>query len=424
MKAAGVAVQRVLWAAAGVCLIAGPLPADSRGEDGGWEVGAPIVTYWAGPAMTDATAIQMAEGGWNVVWCSEEELDVAQRHGLRGMLQAGGLLSPATLDDPARRAELDALIQRVRNHPAMYCYFITDEPSAPAFPALGKLVAYLHERDPAHMAYINLFPTYANNQQLGTTGDRVTAYREHLRQFIDLVKPELLSYDHYQFATDGDIDGYFLNLAMVRESAQQAGIPLLNIVQACSWHPSRRVPNGDEMRYLVYTTLAYGAQGISYYVYCHPGHTGAIAHADGTPTELYHALKVLNREFVAIAGELQPLRSLAIYHLGMLPQGAVGPPADLPYQLDPAIAPLEYRPNERVRGALLGLFGMAEDPAEATHVLVVNLDYKQPLATTLVGPAPLQPFDATVGRWSGAAQARLPLELPPGGGTLVRCVGK
>lgn len=54
-----------------------------------------------------------------------------------------------------------------------------------------------------------------------------------------------------------------------------------------------RVPTGDEMRYLIYTTLAYGAQGVSYYVYCHPGHTGGIALADGTPTPLYEALKSL-----------------------------------------------------------------------------------------------------------------------------------
>src|SRR6266480_3027804 len=42
-----------------------------------WTVGTPIVTYWAGPPMTDAAAQQMADGGWNVVWCGEKELDVA-----------------------------------------------------------------------------------------------------------------------------------------------------------------------------------------------------------------------------------------------------------------------------------------------------------------------------------------------------------
>ena len=271
----------------------------------GWQVGTPIVTYWAGPAMSDKVAQQMADGGFNVVWCGEKDLDLVRRHGLRGQLQ-DGLLSPASLDNPAQRAKLDALVARVRRHPALYCYFITDEPSAGDFARLGRLVAYLRERDPSHLAYINLFPTYANNEQLGTKGDTVTAYKEHLRQFLDVVKPALLSWDHYQFAVAGDNAEYFLNLALMRRASQQSGVPFLQIVQACTWTPSMRIPVPDEMRYLVYTTLAYGAQGISYYVYCCPGHKGAIALPDGTPTPIYHALKSLNREFVKIAAELQP----------------------------------------------------------------------------------------------------------------------
>ena len=280
--------------------------------DSGWKVGKPIATYWAGPSLTDSVAQQMAEGSFNLVWCTEPELDVAQRHQLRGQLH-DRLLSPATLDNPAQREQLADLIARVRHHPALYSYYITDEPSAADFPSLGQLVAHLHELDPQHLAYINLFPTYASNEQLGTTGDTIAAYEEHLRQYVQVVKPSLISYDHYQFAADGDTDQYFLNLAMIRQASQQANVPFLNIVQACSWTPVRRVPQGDEMRYLVYTTLAYGAQGISYYVYCHPGHTGGIALADGTPTPIYHALKTLNREFVATAEVLQPLRSLAVY---------------------------------------------------------------------------------------------------------------
>ncbi len=126
-----------------------------------WQVGTPIATYWAGPSLTDAVAQQMAEGGFNLVWCgSEKELDVAHRHGLRGQL-TDSLLTPASLDDPKRREQLDALIARVGKHPALYSYHLMDEPNASQFPALGKLVAYLRQRDPAHLAYINLFPTYA-----------------------------------------------------------------------------------------------------------------------------------------------------------------------------------------------------------------------------------------------------------------------
>ena len=308
--------------------------------------------------MTDKVAQQMADGGWNLVWCTEKELDVAQRHHLRGQLQ-DGLLSPQVLDNPAQRAKLDALVARVRTHPAMYCYFVRDEPTAADFPALGRLVAYLHEHDPAHLAYINLFPTYADNKQLGTKGDTVTAYREYLRQFIDQVKPALLSYDHYQFAVKGDTGDYFLNLAIAREIGQQRGLPFLNIVQAATWGPTVRIPNSDEVRYLAYTTLAYGAQGISYYVYCCPGHKGMIASANGTPTPLYHTLKTVNREFAAIAGELQPLRSLGMYHAGMTLPGTKPLDKCAAFRLEPPVPAMPYKAPERVRGMLLGLFGPA-----------------------------------------------------------------
>ena len=44
--------------------------------------------------MTEQVAQQMADGGFNLVWCNtEQEMDVAQRHHLRVQLQ-DGLLSP------------------------------------------------------------------------------------------------------------------------------------------------------------------------------------------------------------------------------------------------------------------------------------------------------------------------------------------
>lgn len=387
-----------------------------------WSVGTPVVTYWAGPPMTDATASQMKEGGWNLVWCSEKELDTAKSHGLRAQLQ-DPLISPANLDDPAQRPKLDALIDRVRTHPALYSYFITDEPCATNFTSLGKLVRYLRERDPAHLSYINLFPTYADNEQLGTKGDTVTAYQEHLRQYVNIVKPGLISYDHYQFSTNGDNPDYFLNLGLVRNAAQSAGLPFLNIVQACTWTPSMRVPNGNEMRYLVYTTLAYGAQGISYYVYSWPGHTGMIANADGSPTALYHALKPLNSEFVAIAAQLQSCRSMAIYHAGMIPPGAEPLPKDAAFKLDPPVSAMNFKAPQPVKGIMLGYFGAASKsgPSQTpSHVVVVNLDYTTDAVVGLTGPGWLQPFDATTAQWVQSAQPRVELRLPPGGGKLLR----
>jgi hypothetical protein len=380
--------------------------------DGSWQIGTPIATYWAGPSLTDTVAEQMVEGGFNLVWCgSEKELDVAGRHGLRGLL-TNGLLVPASLDDPSRREQLDALIARISKHPAFYAYFLIDEPSASQFPSLGKLVAYLRQCDPLHLAYINLFPTYANNQQLGTKGDVVTAYREYLRLYTEQVKPSLISYDHYQLRLKGDGDQYFLNLAMIRRAAQEAGVPFLNIVQACTWAPdAMRVPNPDELRYLVYSTAAYGAQGISYYVYSHVNHKGSLVSLDGTPGPLYYAVKSYNREFVAVARQLQPLHSLGAYHTTMREPGCEPLPTNAPFHPDPMQSPT------MPRGFLLGFFGAADKP---THAVVVNLDYTADASTTLVGPGELELFDATTAHWTSANKATIELTLPPGGGKLVR----
>ena len=408
--------------------------ADPVAAADGWRVGEPIVTYWAGPGypgggpLDDAAAARLAAGGWNLAWCNEKELDVAARHGLRGLL-VDPLLGPESTRDPARRAALVALVGRVRVHPALYAYHLVDEPSTPAFPALGEVVALLRAEDPAHLAGINLLPTYATNAQLGTEGPPEVAYAEYLRRFVDQVKPGLLSYDHYQFTRRDDGVQYFLNLALVRERALAAGLPFLNIVQASSWVPgaaaspaSPRVPGPDELRYLVYTTLAYGAQGISYYVYRYPGHEGGLLGADDAPTPLGRAATPLNREFAAIARELQPLRSLGVDHHGMLPPGAQPPAAGAgaAFVLDPPVPAAEYHPGDRVVGVLLGRFGPPGGPGDGTHVVVVNLDYRAERVVGLRGPAPLEVFDAATGRWAPADGPRAELRLPGGGGKLVR----
>src|SRR5258708_1052850 len=107
-----VVTHAIAFLAVAACL------SQAREDTKPWQVGIPIVTYWAGPAMTDKTAQQMAEGGWNLVWCGEKELDVAGRHGLRAQLQ-DGLLAPASLENSAQKEQLDTLIERVKQHPAL-----------------------------------------------------------------------------------------------------------------------------------------------------------------------------------------------------------------------------------------------------------------------------------------------------------------
>ena len=178
-----------------------------------------------------------------------------------------------------------------------------------------------------------------------------------------------------------------------------------------------RVPTSDEMTYLVYTTAAYGAKGISYYVYCCDGHTGGIANKDGTPTPLYSALGKLNREFVAIADELERLDSVGVYHYGMLPPGAEALPVNAAISIDAPCKDPSFKSGEPVKGILIGLFG--KSLKAPTHAVVVNLDYRNETVAKIRGPHSISVFDPGSSKWSKPKGKTVDLHLDHGEGQLL-----
>ncbi len=415
-------------------LLAAMSLAANAGEPGaakGWKQKQFIITFWCPPPATDEALATVAAEHYNLTWVPVEGLDVAAKHGLRAMLTSD-LLNPAVLDDPAKRAQLDTLIERVKKHPALEAYYITDEPGAKAFPGLGKLVAYLRERDPEHLAYINLFPTYASEAQLGVSADAaerakvgypqnfagvgtsdktVLAYREHLKQFIEIVKPDLISYDHYHFLLSGDGSQYFLNLALIRQAAQEANKPFLNIVQACNGEKVWRLPNATEMRWLAYTTMAYGGRGLSYFVYWMPKSYGGI-YQDGKPSPLAKVVADLNAEMAKLGPSLLELNSVGVYHTAPLPYGTQAVPADAPVQI---VGKGEF---------VLGLFGTS---GRTTSFMIVNRGYKMPAEAELkvtISGRKLQELDRKTGKWTAGeplpASRQVKIRLDPGDGRLFR----
>jgi sialidase-1 len=396
-----------------------------------WQQREFLITFWGAPPAEDRALAAVAAGHYNLTWVPAEGLDAAARHGLRALLTSD-LLSPAALDDPARRQQLDALIDRVKGHPALEAYYLGDEPGEGAFPGLGRLVAYLRRRDPAHLAYINLYATYATQEQLRVgadpaerarvgipqnfagagTGDRtVRAYRAYLKKFVREVQPDLLSYDHYHFLRDGDGAQYFLNLALVREAAREAHRPFLNVIQAGTAETVWRRPGAAEVRFLAFTTLAYGGRGVSYFTYWGTPADGGL-YQDGEPSPLARDVAVVNAELARLGPTLLALDSVGVSHTAPLPYGTEAAPADAPVQ---------------VTGGgkfVLGLFGRG---GKGTAFLVVNRSYRREaeavLKVTLPGKQ-VQELDRRTGRWGegeplGADRA-VKVRLGPGDGRLFR----
>ena len=391
-----------------------------------WTLDHVITTFWCPPPATDAALAAVKAEHYTLTWAAEKDLDTVARHGLRAMLFEPLLQTPATLDDPAKKAQLDALINRVKNHPALYAYFLTDEPNASTFPAWARLVAHLRTRDPAHLAYINLFPTYATNEQLGNQGDTAAAYREHLKQFVETVKPSLISWDHYQMTKKGDAPQYFLNLELIREAALEYQLPFLNIIQASKFGPGMRRPNQDELRYLVYTTLAYGARGISYFVYWNIPEMEGL-YEDGKRTDLALDAARLNAEVEALSPQLVALDSVGVYHTEPLPLGAQAAPKACPVRI--------AGKGEFVLGIFASRVATPEGGLLKTShrrpqfaFMVVNRNYHQAASAQVRVPPGrrVQELDRARRAWVGYAAPQagmITVRLAPGDGRLFRTVG-
>lgn len=408
-----------------------------------WQQKEFIVTMWCPPPATEENMAVLSRDHYTLTGVGTqgdrlesdsnivEELDIAGKHNMKALVFSS-LLRPDSIDDSEKRAKLDALIESVKNHPALAGYHITDEPSALTFPDWARIVNYIKQRDPNHLTYINLFPTYANQQQLGVnltekpTGPlgypdnfagvgaddkTVEFYNEHLNQYIAQIKPEIISYDHYHFLKN-DVDGtqYFLNLALIRNAALKTGVPFLNIVQACTIEPAWRLVNANEMRWLAFTTMAYGGRGISWFLYWGPVGYGGM-YQDGKRMPLADFGAEINKDIAAFGPELLKLESTNVYQTAPLPIGGVAFPDNSPVKVEKG----EF---------IVGLF--KEKDAENAF-MVVNRDYKNKATAEMTldfGKGKLWIFSRTKSKW-GKLQAiepgtKISISLNPGDGQLYK----
>jgi hypothetical protein len=200
--------------------------------------------------------------------------------------------------------------------PEVWGYALQDEPSVSDFPQLAERVAAIRAAHPGKLAYINLFPDYANAKQLG-----VPSYEEHISRFLKEVNVDVLSMDHYPiFRPERDgRDGYCGNLAVMRTHSLAAGIPFWNFFNTMPYGPHTD-PTESQLRWQIFASLCYGAKGVLYFCYFTPRGEefpkgGAIIAADGTPTRHYDQAKRLNAELKNLGPALMKLTSTGVHRV-------------------------------------------------------------------------------------------------------------
>lgn len=222
---------------------------------------------------------------------------------------------------------------------------ITDEPSSDKFPVLAAIVNAFRRYAPDTETVINLFPNYASPKQLGNPD-----YITHLEEFVNVVRPHFISYDHYHFlgrknrkaVLDSTVDererlirlsaettvnrgGFFENIEDIRRVSLKYDLDAMLIVLLTEHGPYRNLTYG-ELLWEVNMSLVYGMKRISYFTYWEPYHdehwqwTNAMCDTEGNKMQHYYDVQSINAA-VKPAGEfLFERTSTGVYHIGDAPE--------------------------------------------------------------------------------------------------------
>ena len=120
-----------------------------------------------------------------------------------------------------------------------------------------------------------------------------------------------MSYDYYGLNANGTVtNSYYTNLDLVRSKTLDVRKPFWVITQAGEVGSSR-MPNEVEQRWSVWSTIAGGSKGISYFCYWTPS-GGAfdaspyMIDLDGSQTDMYNWVKQINADINVIGKKLLP----------------------------------------------------------------------------------------------------------------------
>jgi hypothetical protein len=220
---------------------------------------------------------------------------------------------------PELKRDPPATVRAVAGHPGLAGYHLLDEPSSSAFAGLAAWQKEIQALDAAHPCYVNLLPIYASAQQLGAK-----SYKDYVDQFVNTVKPPLLSFDNYP-TSFGKLEPYvFTNLEIISAAARGAKIPFWGFYQTVIWNamPSRTLA---QLRLESFSNLVYGAQCIQAFTYWTPNwpeHRDAPIGLSGKRTAMYDRVKEVNGEIRAWSRVFKDAQVWGVTHAGKaLPSG-------------------------------------------------------------------------------------------------------
>ncbi len=307
----------------------------------------------------------------------EESINLFAENNMRSLVRIGYLAGyhwqyPNTgepIDDVSDEAlaKFNPVIDKFKDNPSIIGYFLCDEPNREGYgyKNLNKAVQYLRKIAPEKMSFISILATsgdFFSNVWGGEDG--------YVEKFIDQVQPDILSYNLYPFtdyANHPFDNSFYKNMQVYRKYALLYDIPHFNCIQIYgSAEYNLRMPTIDEIRFQIYTSLAYGVKGFHHFI-LYWNNWGFMEQPNCT--ELLPGFRKLNQEINALGPYILPLTSTSIYHILNTPYSCSEMPSDAFVQTASNNADL--------------VVGMFQDDKHADYMILTNKDYQDSVSTTI-----------------------------------------
>jgi hypothetical protein len=297
--------------------------------------------------------------------------------------------------------------------PAIYGYYIKDEPGANDFAGLARAVAAVARHAPGKIAYINLFPNYATLGAHDLSQLQTGTFEEYLDRFCKEVHPPFISYDNYQVQFSMDLNdaahasSYFTNLVQVRAAALKYNLPWRQIVSSNQIRPHTTIPSPANLMLQAYTSLAGGASCVDWYTYYERGYAYAPVDSQDERSQTWYYLAEVNRQLKLVGPQINKLRSFGVYLYHYDMPGYAALPYDMQGYID-ATEPL-----------MVGSFGGSDG---LRYGMLVNLSLSHSAKITITVPMAegrLEQFSTASGRYIPCSTTQ-PIWLVAGQGILLR----
>lgn len=274
---------------------------------------------------------------------NRDYLDTAQNYGV-GVIATGYNYPYSYMDmsDSVTQAYVNADIRNYKDHPALWGDNVIDEPTSASYGNIAKAVDKYYSLHPNHIPFVNLFPMYANEDQLNEHmtlkpasvlltpfsdhfNDQVNRFKAYTSDYINTIDTDYICVDIYPYDAKLNSRGdtvkstgeyWIRNLDVLAEACRDTGRDLWVITQAAGLTKDG-VKNGDkrwcdeasDISQQVFASLAFGTKAIIHGIYGHQGWWDVDSHmigSNGKPTDTYYAVSEVDgyiQDFAQVYGD-------------------------------------------------------------------------------------------------------------------------